>query len=45
MTTASSSLEVVRVIDENPTNLNDYGLVQPADRDRLQGRDKTVTSC
>jgi hypothetical protein len=29
MTNALSSLEVVRVIDENPTSLNDYGLSNP----------------
>jgi hypothetical protein len=29
MTSALSSLEVVRVIDENPTSLNDYGLSNP----------------
>ncbi|HEY2152592.1 MAG TPA: DUF4340 domain-containing protein [Vicinamibacterales bacterium] len=29
MTNALSSLEMVRVIDENPTSLNDYGLSNP----------------
>jgi len=29
ITTALTSVEVVRVVDENPTNLNDYGLSNP----------------
>ncbi len=29
ITTALTSVEIVRVVDENPTNLNDYGLSNP----------------
>src|SRR6266545_3113918 len=29
LASALSSLEITRVIDENPTNLNDYGLSNP----------------
>ena len=35
--TRSAQLEIVRVIDENPTDLKDYGLGNAAHRDRLQG--------
>ena len=33
----SASIDIVRVVDENPTDLNDYGLSNAADRSRLQG--------
>ncbi len=42
MTNALSSLEVVRVIDENPTNLNDYGLSNPRIEIDFKAGDKTA---